>query len=113
LSSACRVIAIHDRIRPFHTDSTQTARKPRETARGREPPIFPARSDPMALSGASHRKQIPCTFEATVLAGDSPEAFNDVEHPGRVAPEQTKLTFTKGTATLPPHSLTIVRFTQP
>jgi alpha-N-arabinofuranosidase len=53
------------------------------------------------------------TFAATVLAGASPEAFNDVEHPGRVAPEQTKLTFTKGTATLPPHSLTIVRFTQP
>jgi alpha-N-arabinofuranosidase len=53
------------------------------------------------------------TFVATVLAGDSSEAFNDVEHPGRVAPEQTKLTFTKGTATLPPHSLTIVRFTQP
>ena len=49
------------------------------------------------------------TFEATVLAGDSPDAYNDVEHPGRVVPEQRKLTFTNGTAALPPHSLTIVR----
>jgi len=48
-------------------------------------------------------------FDATVLAGDSPEAYNDVEHPGRVAPERKKVAFTKGVTDLPPHSLTIVR----
>ena len=48
-------------------------------------------------------------YEATILAGDSPDAFNDVEHPDRVVPEKTKLTFTKGVVELPPHSLTIVR----
>lgn len=53
------------------------------------------------------------TFEGTVLAGDSPEAFNDVEKPARVVPERQKLTFTKGLAQLPPHSLTIVRFSAP
>jgi len=47
--------------------------------------------------------------EATILAGDSPDAFNDVEHPNRVVPEQTRLTFNNGVAKLPPHSLTIVR----
>ena len=48
------------------------------------------------------------TFKATILAGDSPDAYNDIEHPNRVAPEEVKLTFKKGVATLPPHSLTIV-----
>ena len=48
-------------------------------------------------------------FEATVLAGDSPEAFNDVEHPERVVPEKQKVQFSKGAINLPPHSLTVVR----
>ena len=49
------------------------------------------------------------TFDATVLAGDSPDAYNDLEHPARVVPVRGKITFAKGTAELPPHSLTIVR----
>jgi alpha-N-arabinofuranosidase len=53
------------------------------------------------------------TFDATILAGDSPEAYNDVEHAGRAVPERRKLNFTKGTAGLPPHSLTIVRAAGP
>jgi alpha-N-arabinofuranosidase len=48
-------------------------------------------------------------FEATVLAGDSPEAFNDVEHTERVVPEKQKVQFSKGAINLPPHSLTVVR----
>ena len=48
-------------------------------------------------------------YQAVVLAGDSPEAFNDIEHPQRVLPEKTKLTFARGVASLPPHSLTIVK----
>ncbi len=28
-------------------------------------------------------------YDATILAGDSPDAFNDVEHPNRVVPERT------------------------
>jgi alpha-N-arabinofuranosidase len=49
------------------------------------------------------------TFDATVLAGDSPEAFNDVGHPERVMPEKQKVQFSKGVINLPPHSLTVVR----
>ena len=48
-------------------------------------------------------------YDATVLAGDSPEAFNDIEHPDRVVPGNTKVEFKKGVVNLPPHSLTIVR----
>jgi alpha-L-arabinofuranosidase len=47
-------------------------------------------------------------FEATTLAGDSPDAFNDVHKPDRVVPRKTKLKFDKGVVNLPPHSLTIV-----
>lgn len=47
-------------------------------------------------------------YEATILAGDSPDAFNDIEHPDRVVPERIELQFKKGVTDLPPHSLTIV-----
>jgi alpha-L-arabinofuranosidase len=50
------------------------------------------------------------TYEAIVLSGDSPDAFNDVDHPHRVVPSRAQLTFTKGAVHLAPHSLTIVRF---
>jgi alpha-N-arabinofuranosidase len=52
-------------------------------------------------------------YDATVLAGDSSDAYNDVEHPDRVVPEKTRLTFTQGVVNLPPHSLTIVKVTTP
>ena len=48
-------------------------------------------------------------FDATILAGDSPEAFNDVDRPDRVVPEKTELKFDQGVVNLPPHSLTIIR----
>jgi len=47
-------------------------------------------------------------YDAVLLAGDSPEAYNDVEHPDRVAPVRTQLTLEKESVELPPHSLTIV-----
>jgi len=53
------------------------------------------------------------TYEATILAGDSPDAYNDVAHPFRVTPEETHLLFRKGTVELPPHSLTIVTVAGP
>jgi len=48
------------------------------------------------------------THDATILAGDSPDAYNDVAHPLRVMPHKSQLNFRKGTVELPPHSLTIV-----
>jgi alpha-L-arabinofuranosidase len=48
------------------------------------------------------------TCWATVLSGDAPEAFNDIEHPERVRPRRVELAFQNGAVTLPPHSLTIL-----
>jgi alpha-N-arabinofuranosidase len=47
-------------------------------------------------------------YRATVLAGDSADAYNDIARPNRVAPETTQVEFTNGWVALPPHSLTIV-----
>lgn len=48
-------------------------------------------------------------YAAILLAGDSPDCFNDVAHPDRVVPVKTKLNFANGVVNLPPHSLTIVK----
>ena len=48
------------------------------------------------------------TYRATVLTSDSPDAYNDIEHPNRVVPKKIVLTFKKGITSLPPHSLVIV-----
>lgn len=53
------------------------------------------------------------TAEAVVLAGDSPDAFNDVEHPRRVEPERATLSIRKGLVRLRPHSLTVLRLAAP
>lgn len=45
---------------------------------------------------------------ATVLAGDSPDAYNDVTSPDRVVPESRRVTLSDGTLSVPPHSVTIV-----
>jgi alpha-N-arabinofuranosidase len=63
----------------------------------------------MACTIKMNRAPLDGRYEAVILAGDSPEAFNDVEHPNRVVPVSTQLLFKKGVADLPPHSLTIVR----
>ncbi len=47
-------------------------------------------------------------YQATVLSGDSPDAFNDIDAPVRVAPKQVELTFSDGVTYLPPHSLTVL-----
>jgi alpha-N-arabinofuranosidase len=49
------------------------------------------------------------THGATILSGDSPDAYNDLEHPDRVRPAKTSLDFERGIVRLPPHSLTIIR----
>ena len=50
---------------------------------------------------------------ASVLAGDAPEAFNDVERPARVVPQRVELVFENGAVPLPPHSVTILELTRP
>jgi len=47
-------------------------------------------------------------FNATVLQGDSPEAYNDIENPERVKPETIILSFKDGVVILSPHSLSMI-----
>jgi alpha-N-arabinofuranosidase len=49
------------------------------------------------------------TFEACILSGDSPEAYNDITNPNRVVPMKTKMSVKNGMVKLKPHSLTILK----
>lgn len=44
-----------------------------------------------------------------LLAGDSPDAYNDVDRPGRVVPETREWKLQGGAVQLPPHSVSIVQ----
>ncbi len=68
-------------------------------------------SENMACKLRMGDKLLDGTYTASILTGDSPESYNDIEHPDRVAPRKIKLNFKKGIANLPPHSLTIVHLT--
>jgi alpha-N-arabinofuranosidase len=45
---------------------------------------------------------------ATILSGDSTEAFNDITNPNRVAPQEKKIKINNGNLTIPAHSLIIL-----
>ena len=49
------------------------------------------------------------TFTATILTGDSMDAYNDIAHPDAVAPKEILLDFKNGIASLPPHALIILQ----
>ena len=53
------------------------------------------------------------TYKATVLSGDSPDAYNSVDHPDRVRPVETEVAIEDGSISLPPHSLTILSVRNP
>jgi alpha-L-arabinofuranosidase len=48
-------------------------------------------------------------FKAAVLAGDSPEACNDIGRPDRVKPEEAMVSIQNGVLRLPPHSVMIMK----
>lgn len=56
-------------------------------------------------------KELPLdgVYEGMILAGESPDSYNDIDHPNRVVPVRTTLGFAQGVLKLPPHSLTIVK----
>jgi alpha-N-arabinofuranosidase len=51
----------------------------------------------------------PAGATATILSGDSPDAFNGVDKPNRVIPVRHDLTLEGGQLLLPPHSIAIVQ----
>jgi alpha-N-arabinofuranosidase len=52
-------------------------------------------------------------FDARILAGDSPDAFNALDHPERVKPLKMWLTFRDGVAELPAHAILAIRLQVP
>jgi len=42
------------------------------------------------------------TNKTNLLTSGSPDAYNDIEHPERVAPKEVELTVKKGIVRLPP-----------
>jgi alpha-N-arabinofuranosidase len=62
----------------------------------------------VTCSIALHGEKPDGIFDAKVLKGDSPDAYNDKDHPNRVVPEKVSLRIKDGGITLAPHSLTIV-----
>ncbi len=66
-------------------------------------------SEPIACAIKLDGRPLDGEYDAKILTGDSPEAYNSVENPDRVVSEKTKAEFSDGLINLPPHSLTIIR----
>jgi alpha-N-arabinofuranosidase len=63
----------------------------------------------LACTVRMKEKPLDGEYDALVLSGDSTGSYNDIENPDRVVPVKRVLAFKQGVASLPPHSLTIVR----
>lgn len=46
--------------------------------------------------------------KVTMLCGDSPDAYNNVEYPDRVTPCETEVGFENGKVDVPPHSVIVI-----
>lgn len=68
-------------------------------------------SDYVACTLKMGNKLLDGKYKATILTGDSPDSYNDIQYPDRVAPKETDMIFRKGVTLLPPHSLIIVHAT--
>ena len=66
-------------------------------------------SQPLTCTVRLKDRALDGAFAAIVLESDSPEAYNDIERPDRVAPKKKKLKVKDGLIELPPHSLTILK----
>ena len=70
----------------------------------------PIRTLPLTIDFASLGRPTPASLSAKVLAGDSPDAYNDVGTENRVKPEaQTWKVAADGQVQVPPHAVCIVR----
>ena len=70
----------------------------------------PVRTLPLTIDFASLGRPTPASLSAKVLAGDSPDAYNDVGTENRVKPEaQTWKVAADGQVQVPPHAVCIVR----
>jgi alpha-N-arabinofuranosidase len=61
----------------------------------------------ISLANSAQRSRI----RATILSGDSPDVYNDVEHPDRAVPITHDVSSDDSDLELPPHSVAILRYT--
>jgi alpha-L-arabinofuranosidase len=64
---------------------------------------------PVACTIKMKDRPLQGSYQALVLTGDSPDAYNDIQNPNRVVPQRIRLSFANGIGDLPPHSLTIIK----
>ncbi len=63
---------------------------------------------PMRCRISSEGRELTGVRHATVLSGDSPDAWNGIEAPERVVPRSQPLAFAAGAVELAPHSVTVL-----
>ena len=66
-------------------------------------------SDAVACTIKMGEELLDGTCKATILSGHSSDAYNDIENPDRVVPQEVELTFKNGIVELPPHSLIMIQ----
>jgi len=64
---------------------------------------------PLSCTVRMKERPLDGAFSAVVLESDSPEAYNNIAAPDRVAPKTKTLAIKAGLIELPPHSLTILK----
>ncbi|HUI71864.1 MAG TPA: alpha-L-arabinofuranosidase C-terminal domain-containing protein [Spirochaetia bacterium] len=65
-------------------------------------------TDPLVCRVRLGGTELAGAVDATVLSGDDADAYNDIDSPDRVVPTTTRLSFSGGVASLPPHSLSVI-----
>ena len=97
---ACNDVARPNRVVPDEREVT--ARGPFELPPHSVGGVCAGRPEPSGPSADASKLRI------TFLAGDSPDACNDVARPNRVVPDEREVT-ARGPFELPPHSVAVVR----
>jgi alpha-N-arabinofuranosidase len=64
-------------------------------------------TEPVACEIVLGGQRIEGTWSATLLSGEHADAYNDIEHPDRVAPQRVSCEFRDGTVEIPAHSVVV------
>ena len=97
LSDGKTIVPVLDAVLTVSDDGSR-----RVMAVSNKHPDAAVRLDVSALTSAK-------TLKATVLAGDSPDAFNDIGSERRVVPAEVAFPVEDGKVALPPHSISCIR----
>ena len=62
---------------------------------------------PVACEVVLGGKHVAGVWPATLLSGDHPDAYNDIDHPDRVTPQRISSRFVDGKIEIPAHTVLI------